>query len=100
MTSVTCQISVSLDGFVAGPDQSLEHPLGVGGTDGGLIGSFALFGAPIGLATAAVLGYRVFQLGLPVVLGAVSLLRIRMHLADESRRARVAEVFADFSRVP
>src|SRR3954452_8524001 len=31
MTSVTCQISVSLDGFVAGPDQTLEDPLGVGG---------------------------------------------------------------------
>jgi len=29
--SVTCQISISLDGFVAGPDQSLDHPIGVGG---------------------------------------------------------------------
>ena len=24
-------MSMSLDGYVAGPDQSLEHPLGVGG---------------------------------------------------------------------
>jgi dihydrofolate reductase len=31
MSSVTCQISVSLDGYVAGPNQSLEHPLGEGG---------------------------------------------------------------------
>jgi dihydrofolate reductase len=31
MSKVTCQISISLDGFVAGPDQSLDHPLGVGG---------------------------------------------------------------------
>jgi hypothetical protein len=31
MPNVTCQISVSLDGFAAGPDQSREHPLGVGG---------------------------------------------------------------------
>jgi dihydrofolate reductase len=31
MSNVTCQISVSLDGFVAGPNQSLEHPLGEGG---------------------------------------------------------------------
>jgi dihydrofolate reductase len=29
--SVRCQISVSLDGFVAGPNQSLENPLGEGG---------------------------------------------------------------------
>ena len=31
MTLTTCHLSVSLDGFVAGPDQSLDHPLGVGG---------------------------------------------------------------------
>jgi dihydrofolate reductase len=31
MNSVTCQISVSLDGFVAGPNQSLENPIGEGG---------------------------------------------------------------------
>jgi dihydrofolate reductase len=31
MSKVTCQISVSLDGFAAGPEQSLEDPLGVGG---------------------------------------------------------------------
>ncbi len=28
---VTCQISVSLDGFVAGPNQSIENPIGEGG---------------------------------------------------------------------
>jgi dihydrofolate reductase len=27
----TCHMSISLDGFVAGPDQSRENPLGVGG---------------------------------------------------------------------
>ena len=31
MTSVFSHISVSLDGYVAGPRQSLEHPLGEGG---------------------------------------------------------------------
>jgi dihydrofolate reductase len=31
MSLVTCQISISLDGFVAGPNQSLENPLGEGG---------------------------------------------------------------------
>ena len=31
MSAVRCQISVSLDGFVAGPNQSLENPLGEGG---------------------------------------------------------------------
>ena len=31
MSSITCQISISLDGFVAGPHQSLENPIGEGG---------------------------------------------------------------------
>jgi hypothetical protein len=31
MSAVTCHISISLDGFVAGPNQSLENPIGEGG---------------------------------------------------------------------
>src|ERR1700722_7066509 len=31
MSKVKCQISISLDGLVAGPRQSLQNPLGVGG---------------------------------------------------------------------
>ena len=31
MSKVTCQISVSLDGYVAGPNQRFEEPLGEGG---------------------------------------------------------------------
>src|SRR3982074_3609896 len=31
MNLVTCHISISLDGFVAGPNQSLENPIGEGG---------------------------------------------------------------------
>jgi len=31
MGSITCHISISLDGFVAGPNQSLENPIGEGG---------------------------------------------------------------------
>src|SRR4051795_13242414 len=31
MSRVTCQISISLDGYAAGPDQSPEDPLGQGG---------------------------------------------------------------------
>jgi dihydrofolate reductase len=30
-TTVTCDIAVSTDGYAAGPNQSLEHPLGEGG---------------------------------------------------------------------
>ncbi len=31
MTRVTADLGISLDGFSAGPDQSMDHPLGVGG---------------------------------------------------------------------
>jgi dihydrofolate reductase len=31
MSLVTCHVSISLDGFLAGPNQSLENPIGVGG---------------------------------------------------------------------
>ena len=31
MSRVTCHVSMSLDGFIGGPDQSLDNPLGVGG---------------------------------------------------------------------
>lgn len=31
MAKLRCQLSISLDGFVAGPNQSVEHPLGEGG---------------------------------------------------------------------
>ena len=31
MSKVTCQISISLDGYVAGPNQTLDDPLGEGG---------------------------------------------------------------------
>jgi uncharacterized membrane protein YbhN (UPF0104 family) len=70
-------------------------PGGVGGVDGGLIGAFALYGADLGTATAAVLAYRVFQLGIPIVLGVIGLLRIRARIGDEHQRAAIARQFAD-----
>lgn len=52
-------------------------PGGLGGTDGGLIGALVLYGTPAAGATAAVLGYRLFQLGIPAVLGALALISLR-----------------------
>jgi uncharacterized membrane protein YbhN (UPF0104 family) len=72
----------------------LPTPGGVGGTEGGLIGMFAAYGTPISLAAAAVLAYRVFQLGLPAVAGAVALLRVRHTLAHPPPKEEVAAAFA------
>ena len=55
---------------------------------------FVAYGTPLDLAAAAVLAYRVFQLGLPAILGAVSLLRIRYILAHPPPRELVAARFA------
>ncbi|HWK25479.1 MAG TPA: YbhN family protein [Solirubrobacter sp.] len=73
-------------------------PGGVGGTEGGLIGMFVAYGTPIGLAATAVLAYRVFQLGLPAIFGAGSLLQIRHTLAHPPPRSEVAAAFAAVER--
>jgi uncharacterized membrane protein YbhN (UPF0104 family) len=52
-------------------------PGGVGGTDGGLIGALVLYGAPLSTATAAVLAYRAFQVGVPAILGAIAFVGLR-----------------------
>ncbi len=62
-------------------------PAGVGGTDGGLIGAMVLYGASLSQAAAAVLAYRLFQLGVPAVLGAVAFVRLRHTLNGSSAPA-------------
>jgi uncharacterized membrane protein YbhN (UPF0104 family) len=52
-------------------------PGGIGGTDGGLIGALVLYGSPLTTATAAVLAYRVFQVGIPAILGAGAFVGLR-----------------------
>lgn len=60
-------------------------PGGVGGTEGALIGIFALYGVGVSDATAAVLLYRLFQLLVPAALGtpAFVLLRHRLRRSDQ-----------------
>src|SRR5262245_23450480 len=62
-------------------------PGGVGGTDGGLIAAFALLGTPVGIAAAAVLGYRAFQLGVPAILGVTAFARLRRSLGVPEKPA-------------
>jgi uncharacterized protein (TIRG00374 family) len=60
-------------------------PGGIGGTDGALIGVFALYGVNVSEAAAAVFAYRLFQLTVPAILGAPAfvLLRRRLMRADQ-----------------
>jgi uncharacterized membrane protein YbhN (UPF0104 family) len=62
-------------------------PAGVGGTDGGLIGAMVLYGSSLSQAAAAVLAYRLFQLGVPAVIGAIAFIRLRHTLKHSSSPA-------------
>ncbi|MFT3865501.1 MAG: lysylphosphatidylglycerol synthase domain-containing protein [Solirubrobacterales bacterium] len=50
-----------------------------GSAEGGLVGAFTLYGAPLSLAVGGILLYRVFHAGVPFLLGALG-------LADMGRR--------------
>jgi uncharacterized protein (TIRG00374 family) len=70
-------------------------PGGIGGIEGGLIGALALYGSPLALATAAVLAYRVVQLGLPAILGSVAFLQLRRRLSRDEAPAALCEPLAE-----
>ena len=59
----------------------LPIPGGVGGIDGGLIGTLVVYGAPPAATTAAVLAYRLILFWVPLLLGAVAFWTLRRRLA-------------------
>jgi hypothetical protein len=62
----------------------LPIPGGIGGTEGGLIGTFALYHAPLATTAVAVLAYRAVQLWLPALLGSLAFLQLRNSLRQEA----------------
>ncbi|MEA2388604.1 MAG: putative heme transporter [Thermoleophilaceae bacterium] len=58
-------------------------PGGIGGVDGGLIGTLVVFGVDATDAAVAVLAYRALVLWLPVMLGVPSLASLRRRLRSE-----------------
>jgi uncharacterized membrane protein YbhN (UPF0104 family) len=62
-------------------------PGGIGGTDGGLIGATVLYGSSLVHAAAAVLVYRVFQLGVPAILGTAAFIQLRRTLSRSAAPA-------------
>lgn len=63
--------------FVGMMGNVLPLPGGIGGVEGGMIGSFLAFGVPGGLAVVAVLSYRAFSFWLPTIPGAIAYLQLR-----------------------
>lgn len=73
--------SVLLLGYLIGQlGGLLPIPGGIGGIDGGLIGTLIVYGASAPAAAAAVLAYRVVLFWIPLLLGAAALLALRRDL--------------------
>ena len=76
-------------------------PGGIGGTEGALVGMFALLHVNVPLATAAVLIYRLFQLAIPAVLGAPAFVLLRRRLMREDQPAVMcAPLAAEVVKLP
>ncbi len=65
-------------------------PGGIGGTEGALVGVFALYGVNVSDAAAAVLIYRLFQLAIPTLLGGPAFVMLRRRLMRRTSRLRCA----------
>jgi uncharacterized protein (TIRG00374 family) len=72
----------------------LPLPGGIGGTEGALIGVFALYGVNVAEATAAVFTYRLFQLVVPSLLGAPAFVMLRRKLMRADQPAAVCAPLA------
>jgi uncharacterized membrane protein YbhN (UPF0104 family) len=74
--------SVILLGYLIGQlGGLLPIPGGIGGIDGGLIGTLIVFGADASSATAAVLAYRIILFWIPLMMGAVAFVSLQRSLA-------------------
>jgi uncharacterized protein (TIRG00374 family) len=69
-------------------------PGGIGGTEAGLVGFFALYGVALNEATAAVLIYRLFQLAVPALLGTPAFFVLRRKLMRSDTPALVCAPLA------
>jgi uncharacterized membrane protein YbhN (UPF0104 family) len=79
-------ITVILMGYLIGQlGGLLPLPGGLGGIDGGLIGTLIVYGTPAAAAAAAVIVYRVILFWLPLLVGAVAFGSLRRALNDPDR---------------
>jgi uncharacterized membrane protein YbhN (UPF0104 family) len=83
---VSVPLSVILLGYLIGQlGGLLPIPGGIGGIDGGLLGTLIVFGAPAAATAAAVLAYRVILFWLPLIVGAFAFYSLQKGLNDPSR---------------
>jgi uncharacterized protein (TIRG00374 family) len=79
-------ITVILMGYLIGQlGGLLPLPGGIGGIDGGLIGTMIVYGTPAAATAAAVLVYRVILFWLPLIAGALAFYSLRRGLNSPDR---------------
>ena len=82
----TVPLTVVLMGYLIGQlGGLLPIPGGIGGIDGGLIGTLIVYGAPAAATAAAVLAYRVILFWLPLLVGGVAFASLRRGLNHPDR---------------
>ena len=84
-------ISIVLMGYLIGQlGGLLPIPGGIGGIDGGLIGTLIVYGAPAAVVAAAVLAYRTILFWLPLIAGGVAFIQLRRNM-PRGRELAIAE---------
>ena len=88
-------ITVVLMGYLIGQlGGLLPIPGGIGGIDGGLIGTFIVYGTAAAGTAAAVLAYRVILFWLPLLLGGIAFASLRRDMPAENELASCAPAIA------
>jgi len=92
---VSLPLTVILMGYLIGQlGGLLPIPGGIGGIDGGLIGTLIVYGAPAAATAAAVLAYRVILFWLPLIIGGIAFAALRRDMPGSYEFASCAPAIA------
>ena len=92
---LTPPLTVVLMGYLIGQlGGLLPIPGGIGGIDGGLIGTLIVYGVPAAGTAAAVLAYRLILFWLPLLVGGIAFWSLRRDMPETGELASCAPIFA------
>jgi uncharacterized membrane protein YbhN (UPF0104 family) len=92
---ISLPLTVVLMGYLIGQlGGLLPIPGGIGGIDGGLIGTLIVYGVPAAATAAAVLAYRLILFWLPLIVGAVAFAALRRDMPGSYEFASCAPAIA------
>lgn len=92
---VSPPLTVILMGYLIGQlGGLLPIPGGIGGIDGGLIGTLIVYGAPAAATAAAVLSYRLILFWLPLIVGGIAFAELRRDMPRDGEMLECASAIA------